>query len=118
MTRKFEQRCVPNKVCRRLTLGARELVPRGAGGKGRPQGQQGWLTTLTAMTIIRYEPAADTEHIAPHAAVMAVAVPSAMNRCYRSVIDALKARQGGLRWSSLAARRAGKCEARCDGDGA
>src|SRR5262245_46592658 len=70
------------------------------------------------MTIVRHALAADAEHIASHAAVMTVAVPSAMDRHDCPVVDAPNARQGRLRWSRLAARRGREYEARCDCDGA
>src|SRR6476661_6101657 len=73
--------------------------------------------TLAAMTVLRHALAADARPT-PHTAVMAVAVPSAMDRRDRPVINALKARQGRLRWSRLAARRGDECESRCDRYGA
>jgi hypothetical protein len=79
--------------------------------KQRPGG------TLAAMAVLRHALAADAGPT-PHAAIMAVPVPAAMDRRERPLVDALKARQGRLRWSRLAARRRGEGEACCDRESA
>ena len=64
-----------------------------SGRRGRPQGRAKLTGKLAAMTILRHPLAAGAGPTS-HAAVMAVAVPSAMDRRDRPAIDALKARQG------------------------
>ena len=51
-----------------------------AGGEDRPQGRARLADTLAAMTILRHPPAGKLAGPTSHAAVMAVAVPSAMDR--------------------------------------
>ena len=69
------------------------------------------------MAVLRHALSADAGPT-PHAAVMAVPVPAAMDRRERPLVDTLKARQGRLRWSRLAARGRGEGEACCDRESA